>query len=279
VTERGDPPRWIAEPDTAWPDGFRDALAGYRREEPNAEVQTRLAQKLELATMSAAASRFRWLSFRIAGLIATAGIVAWMGYTHLRSQAQTPRAQDTADDVASQTEPKLVHAPSQPASRGDTQRPRELAVSSSLPEPLQPSAAGPKSAPPSAATVGRHGSKAARDRGKPEAAPSVPRDEAHSATTAQLGAAFAADTRAELELLIRARSLVHASPSRARQLVIEHETKYPQSIFAEEREVLMIDAERRLGHTNAANERARRFVQAHPNSIHAPNIEAGARDQ
>jgi outer membrane protein assembly factor BamD (BamD/ComL family) len=69
------------------------------------------------------------------------------------------------------------------------------------------------------------------------------------------------------------------SPVRALELVRQHTALYPNSTFEEEREVLAIEAERRLGETAAAAARARRFLQAHPSSIHRPEVEQNARGE
>jgi hypothetical protein len=76
------------------------------------------------------------------------------------------------------------------------------------------------------------------------------------------------DPNAELDLLMRARRVVGSDPGRALALTTEHRARYPSGTFVEEREVLAIDALRRLGRVSAASERAQRFHREHPGSVH-----------
>jgi hypothetical protein len=81
------------------------------------------------------------------------------------------------------------------------------------------------------------------------------------------------DSMAELELLMRARRVVRANPTRALGLADEHANQFPDGAFAQEREVIAIDALARLGRTDAAEARADRFRQSHPGSVHIARID------
>ncbi len=88
----------------------------------------------------------------------------------------------------------------------------------------------------------------------------------------------AADATAELALLRRARRVLASDPSAALGLTNEHLRSYPDGMFAEERELLAIEALSQRDRA-AAIERARAFANKYPRSVHQPRIEAalGAR--
>lgn len=82
----------------------------------------------------------------------------------------------------------------------------------------------------------------------------------------------ASDPPAELELLDRARRVMANNPARALMLSEEHRQQYAQGQFAEERELLAIEALVGLHKRDAAERRARAFSRAHPNSVHADRL-------
>ncbi|HKP57187.1 MAG TPA: hypothetical protein VJV78_10715 [Polyangiales bacterium] len=79
--------------------------------------------------------------------------------------------------------------------------------------------------------------------------------------------------QAELQLLMRARRVVRSAPARALALTSEHAAQYPSGAFAEEREVLAIEALRRLGQQREATERAKAFGARFPRSAHRERVE------
>ena len=81
----------------------------------------------------------------------------------------------------------------------------------------------------------------------------------------------------ELDLLTRARRVIASAPARALALTDVHLAHFPASVFAPERDVLAIDALRRLGRLSEARARAARFVREHPDSIHAARVEGVLR--
>ena len=82
----------------------------------------------------------------------------------------------------------------------------------------------------------------------------------------------ASDPAAELALLSRARRVLTSSPARTLALTTEHAQTYPRGVFAEEREVLAIEALVRAGQTEQAKARATAFTKAHPRSAHLERI-------
>lgn len=82
---------------------------------------------------------------------------------------------------------------------------------------------------------------------------------------------------AELRLLTRARMVLSLDPSAALLLTDEHLRSYPDGTFAEEREVIAIDALARAELSADARERAARFLRAHPRSAHTERVRAVVR--
>jgi hypothetical protein len=81
------------------------------------------------------------------------------------------------------------------------------------------------------------------------------------------------DPLAELALLDRARRVMATNPARALALSEEHRQSYRNGQFAEERELLAIEALVGLQQRETAERRARAFSRAHPNSVHAHRLE------
>jgi hypothetical protein len=77
---------------------------------------------------------------------------------------------------------------------------------------------------------------------------------------------------AEAKLLERARAALAAQPSEALALTEEHGRRFARGALREEREVVAIQALRKLGRSSAAAERAARFEQRYPQSVHIEKI-------
>lgn len=96
------------------------------------------------------------------------------------------------------------------------------------------------------------------------AEPSVPRPRAAVAHRSMVS---------EASLLDSARSLLSRDPQRALQLTREHATRFPRGSLIQEREVIAIEALRRLGKEEAARKRGAEFGQSFPDSAHQPKID------
>jgi hypothetical protein len=132
-----------------------------------------------------------------------------------------------------------------------------------------------------------------RPRGEPVAgqpgapveqqAPPVPLQSAPSGSSA-LSARDAAGKNAatqrpgvnEAQLLARAQAALASDPRRALTLTREHQTLFPRGALTQEREVIAIEALRRLGQSGAADQRAQSFRKQNPGSAHLPRIERAA---
>ncbi|MEM9073534.1 MAG: hypothetical protein AAGE52_33900 [Myxococcota bacterium] len=78
----------------------------------------------------------------------------------------------------------------------------------------------------------------------------------------------------ELALLDRARALLRRSPGDALQLANAHQASFPRGSFAEERELIAVEALVRLGRRPDAEARSQRFRRRWPSSVHASRISA-----
>lgn len=81
-----------------------------------------------------------------------------------------------------------------------------------------------------------------------------------------------ADPEAELALLGRAQALLDRDPDGALDVLGEHARVYARGVFIEEREVLALEAESKLGHKALARARAERFMEKFPRSAHARRV-------
>lgn len=79
----------------------------------------------------------------------------------------------------------------------------------------------------------------------------------------------------EAPLLERARRALARDPARALALTKQHEQSFPNGLLKQEREVIAIDALRRLGKSQQAGDRAGRFEKQFPDSAHRRAVESG----
>lgn len=81
----------------------------------------------------------------------------------------------------------------------------------------------------------------------------------------------------EAELLERARRMLGSNPSSALDLAQQHRSRFRGGVLAQEREVIAIEALRRLGRNAEADARAQAFERSFPNSAHRRKLESGSR--
>jgi hypothetical protein len=81
----------------------------------------------------------------------------------------------------------------------------------------------------------------------------------------------------EAELLERARSALGTSPARALALTDQHRAHFPAGVLTQEREVIAIEALKRLGRTDAAARRASDFARRYPGSAYQKKLDASPR--
>jgi hypothetical protein len=234
MTAPHDPVRWRDGADE-WRDLAHD-LAKNAGDGPTPEQEARLlAQLTALQTSTRDAPRTSKLLGKL-GLFGLA-LLAGLGTHHLASK---PSA--TPERAASQ--------------------PRAPEVAREQAEPQAPSGedpvpdVAPSSEPPAAPTA-----QPAPQRQRKKVPQARPNTEA--------GVEHASDPVAELALLTRARRVLLTDPARTLELVSEHHALYPRGQFAEEREVIAVEALTRAGQADAARARGSAFFRAYPSSAHA----------
>jgi hypothetical protein len=79
----------------------------------------------------------------------------------------------------------------------------------------------------------------------------------------------------EVQLLEQARLTLKSDPNRALQRANEHARRFPRGVLVQEREVLAIQALRRLGRDAEAERRAEAFAKAFPGSAFQRNLKPG----
>jgi hypothetical protein len=80
------------------------------------------------------------------------------------------------------------------------------------------------------------------------------------------------DPASELALLQRAQLALDTQPKQTMTLVSEHEREYLHGIFAQEREILAVEALTKLGKRESARQRGERFLREYPESAHVRRI-------
>ena len=118
----------------------------------------------------------------------------------------------------------------------------------------------------------------------PVAAPSAGSSPAHSASPltkksspdSSKSSASAADGPSEARLLEQARRVLQSDPASALGLTNQDATLFPHGALVQEREVIAIEALRRLNRTVEADRRAAAFSKAFPGSAHQRVVEDAA---
>ncbi|HEY8944583.1 MAG TPA: hypothetical protein VIM73_09995 [Polyangiaceae bacterium] len=150
---------------------------------------------------------------------------------------------------------------------------RAFAPTGALPA-VAPVASVPQSPPPVASDVSEGPAPPAA------AAPFVPVPEPSVAPSSGSKVSVPPRSRAtsgasEVELLERARRALGSDPRRALALTQEHRARFPGGVLGQEREVIAIEALRRLGRSEEAGRRAGSFEQRYPDSAHRRSVEQG----
>lgn len=80
--------------------------------------------------------------------------------------------------------------------------------------------------------------------------------------------------KSELDLLRAAQSALRSDPGRALELTRQHRISFPAGQLSQEREVIRIEALRRLGRANEASSAERRFERVYPESAHRSKLDS-----
>lgn len=84
-----------------------------------------------------------------------------------------------------------------------------------------------------------------------------------------------AKTPNEAALLERARRALSSNPALALELTRRHQAEFPRGVLRQEREVIAIEALRRLGKADQARERGTEFRREFPDSAHGRAVDRG----
>jgi len=134
-------------------------------------------------------------------------------------------------------------------------------VAKALPPAPTPAAAP---APGSAASPDEHSPPASSELAVPGAA------------NAKSSSSTPAKAPSEAALLEQARRALNTAPSHALQLANQHRTLFPHGVLSQEREVIAIEALRRLHRGSEADQRASGFTKAFPGSAHQRMVDEAA---
>lgn len=109
----------------------------------------------------------------------------------------------------------------------------------------------------------------------PSRAP-VSRESAPLSSVRAAAALPARPAETEAEFLERARTALGQNPSVALSLANQHRARYPSGVLAEEREVIAIEALKRLGRSAEVERRIEAFVRRYPGSAYRKKLDSGA---
>jgi hypothetical protein len=111
--------------------------------------------------------------------------------------------------------------------------------------------------------------------GSAEAAPAPASVEASSSPAPAARNAAPAAAESEASFLERARATLATNPTRALALANLHRSRYPSGVLAQEREVIAIEALKRLGRADEAARRSGDFKSRYPGSAYGRKLDAG----
>ena len=270
------PSRWIDDEQTQ-PEEFARAFVAHASWAPDASERAALWNKLApqlrahaTAPIDAQVGRrlAMWLKYALGGaalLTVVLGSRAILGASHLppgaagATNASTPLAMPATGPATSSLQQPIAAVAS--AARGNTLAGSFVndQATAGVPDSISASQAPGKSI--------------ARFKAKPSSVKLVPSTNASPTLSgAEELVPQRADVQGEIALLVRARRVLAAAPARSLVLVAEHERSYPHGAFAEEREVIAIDALHQLGRDAQAQSRASAFARDYPQSAHRKRV-------
>lgn len=249
-----EPERWADSGET--PGALREALLGARRERPSAAQLERMIARASGTSAPAAPSgkRFAWtLSSKwLLGVACFAALGAFLSAAWQTSPRNTPPREASPSAAVKRTAARPVEAPasSNEVPAAPSLAPAELPIAAVPPQPISGLDASPAANPRS----GRPGHR--------------------SPSKTDGRSVRAADPRAEVELLRRAKLAQTRDPRQAWQLLETHAQRYPNGVFGEEREALAVEVLLELGRADEAKARAKQLRTHFPASPYLRRIDA-----
>jgi hypothetical protein len=239
-------PRRLSEPGSDAPEILRQALQHARASRIADDSVERVAERLfpliasgSITTVaSRGAARLSLLTkttcvFAVAGLLSTAAFVAYRIYD------VAPQASGQPQVAAAALTPPLIEKERRAPPEG-------LAAAR---ENIEPQVSSDAAIPANHKVL-----RPARERIAAKTAPPRP------------------EPALELALLTRAQQALDMRPKQTMELVSEHERDYLHGIFAQEREMLAIEALLKLGKRDKALRRGQRFLRDYPESAHVRRV-------
>jgi hypothetical protein len=157
------------------------------------------------------------------------------------------------------------------------QSPEPSALASAKVSELGRSAPTPISAPPADAVVAQNVDAAANSsRGDAASPPTKSGGESLRPPRGSASGLGDLEAPSEARLLEQARKVLGTAPVAALLLTEEHAARFPHGALVQEREVIAVEALRRLHRTAEADRRAAAFAKAFPGSAHQRMVEHGS---
>jgi hypothetical protein len=237
------------------PSELQGAIRASRQEQGSPAEIAALRQRLArvFATRPPPASGSAWRAWAVG--ISLLGSIAWFTATRLEGDDAQPTARLRAPAARQAGNPPPVCDRAAPAAPAP-----DAAAAPPPASPAQPNAndsESPRSAPAKATRSPRQNRAASIAGGLPK----------RDLLRVEAGAALS-----ELRLLKHSQAALENLPARALALAEEHQRLYPDGIFAQEREVLAIEALFQLHEQRLSAARARRFLTEHADSPHVRRV-------
>ncbi|MFI5306927.1 MAG: hypothetical protein ACHQ53_06235 [Polyangiales bacterium] len=232
---RNEPTRWL-DTDSGLPDTVREALRDARAEGPSAAQLERLISRLSTTTSGPASGHVsgpRFFPLKAARMLIAGGALLTAGALG----AQFLRSQA---------------APAPHAGQARVTSPAAGTVESATPAapPMVARPIGALAEPPTSVS----------ERAAQKRLPRAPKP-------------LENEIAGEVSLLRQSKRMLPSDPRRARELLRQHEQRYPNGVFVEEREALVVEALLGLGQVPEARARARSLRSRFPASPYLRRID------
>jgi hypothetical protein len=263
------PRRWLDEKSSGAPRSFAEAARGFRADGPSAQARARMWEMLGQDVAVSAAPRGWRMRWRMIGALLVIGAIAMPAIQRARRiTGQPPPAADASESRKQAVPLGGVSVPQLPVATTGTGGADDRASVDAHVQPAAPAAHSGGSVPSSSP----HEQVVTERRANISATTREPANKPQRRAAALDAARAVAEE--EVSLLVRARRLLHSQPERALALTARHADAHPRGVFAEERELLAIEAESLLGRRELADRRIARFLATFPGSAHRSRVVA-----
>lgn len=258
MSNASDPVRWLAQ-DDALPEGVRASFARYADQGPNDQQCARMFAQVMAQVSETPVPVRRWRKLWLGLGLLAAGLAVWSASTWLTTDGSghAPAHRDApAADVASPSE-ATPDAPERAVPTMQDERSENLLG-------LTPGPASASDPQPRDEAAERQAEDTAARAVRPRR-----RGAAETLATSSPPTQTPAD---ELALLTRARGLLATAADAALALTEEHRARFARGTFAQERELIAVEALARLGRAEEALTRGKAFLARFARSAHAERM-------